>query len=227
MRILLLGLLCLVCGANAQDKPLPTYYIIGDSISVGMYQHLQPMLAGKVNVIHSPKSTRDTAKGLGFIPGWFPPGTHYDIISLNFGLWDLAYRMKNRPGHAGRCSIRDGGKLKTDPATYEMNLSQIMDDIDGHADTIIWVDTTYIPLKGNCRKPGSEDVYNAIARKLATKHGYRVLHFDSKHQTRNGHFKDEGYEYLAKQMNVCIQSIINHSVNTTCPAATVAGNANR
>lgn len=228
--VIALALPAVVASAARQ----PTVYVIGDSISSlakrrpGYAFYAADMLKGVVSIshnanpVHSPDpelhwNARDTEWGLEYMHSWLD-GRHFDVITFNFGLWDLAYRAPT-PRNAWNCDVKTG-KLSTTPELYEKNLNGIADFIKPHARVVVWVDTTPIPAGNGCRQTSAEVAYNAIAERVAGAHGFLILRFESRGQKKaDVHYTAAGFKFLGQQYAACMRFALRTQAGASgvCP----------
>lgn len=168
------------------DPKLPRVLLIGDSVSRGYTMATRAALKGKANVHRAPENCGPTANGLKKLDVWLGEGK-WDVIHFNFGIHDRA----------------------TPLADYEKRLEEIITRLKKTGAKLIWASTTPIPTDA-AKKQTAESIVerNAIAEKLAKKHGMTVddlftfitPHLATLQPPLDVHFKAEGYELLGKQV---------------------------
>jgi len=234
MKVLCLVLALAIPAVVVSAAGLPTVYVIGDSISSltkrrpGYAFYAADALKGVASISHNANpvrspdpelhwNARDTGWGLEYMHAWLD-GRHFDVITFNFGLWDLAYRAPT-PRNPWNCDLKTG-RLSTTPESYEKNLDVIADFIKPHARMVVWVDTTPIPAANGCRQPGAEVAYNAIAERVAKAHGFLILHFESRDQKQaDVHYTAAGFRLLGQQYATCLRYALRAQTGASgsCP----------
>jgi hypothetical protein len=174
------------------DPKLPRVLLIGDSVSRGYTMATRAALKGKANVHRAPENCGPTANGLKKLDVWLGD-REWDVIHFNFGIHDRA----------------------TPLADYEKRLEEIITRLKKTGAKLIWASTTPIPTDA-AKKQIAESIVerNAIAEKLAKKHGMAVNdlftfitpHLATLQPPLDVHFKAEGYELLGKQVASSIES---------------------
>ena len=98
----------------------------------------------------------------------------WDLIHINIGLGDLAYRVPNVKTF--RILPRTAGGVRTtDTTTYEMNLIKIAKRLKQTGAKIVWSTTTPIrSSRTDVFEVGSEIEYNRIAEKVMKQNGILV-----------------------------------------------------
>jgi hypothetical protein len=115
--------------ATANDIPgKPRVLFIGDSISGNYDRSFRHALSGKANIYHPPVNCGPATNGVTHIVPWLGPytqkGYHWDVISFNFGQWDLSKGSKE---------------------TYQKSLHVIIKELIKTKAKLIFVTTTPIP----------------------------------------------------------------------------------
>jgi hypothetical protein len=115
--------------ATADDIPgKPRVLFIGDSISGNYDRAFRGALSGKANIYHPPVNCGPATNGVENIVPWLGPykqkGFHWDVISFNFGQWDLAKGSKE---------------------TYQKSLHIVIAELVKTKAKLIYVTTTPIP----------------------------------------------------------------------------------
>ncbi len=115
--------------ASVNDDPkLPRVLFIGDSISGNYDRAFRGALEGKANIYHPPVNCGPATNGAEHIMNWLGPytqkGYHWNVISFNFGQWDLA---------------------KGSEETYQTALHSVINELLKTKAKLIWVNTTPIP----------------------------------------------------------------------------------
>ena len=136
-------------------QPLPTVYLLGDSISAGYAPGVAALLAGAAEVRLRPNNGRDSRHLLAHAAAWLGP-ERLAVIQFNCGLHDL------KRGHAT-------GEVAVPLDEYAANLRQLVPLLLEHAGAIVWARTTPVvdgqpnTSKGFDRFNRDVDAYNAAA----------------------------------------------------------------
>jgi len=174
------------------DPKLPRVLLIGDSVSRGYTMDVRADLKDKANVHRAPENCGPTANGLRKLDVWLGDGK-WDIIHFNFGIHDRA----------------------TPLADYEKRLEEIIVRLKATGAKVIWASTTPIPLDA-AKKQTPESIVerNAIAEKLAKKHGLAVddlftfitPNLATLQNPNDVHFNAAGYKALGAQVAKVIEA---------------------
>lgn len=183
--------------------PLPTLFVIGDSISFHYGPFLKKYLEGHF-IIDSKKDNGDAAKNLdvpvggnsgdshmvvGFLKTKFKdPGFKPDYLLLNCGLHDIKHNPPN-------------GKIQVDEKEYRENLTAIVNMLRTRNIKLIWVRTTAVvdsihnrhvnPATGFLRYAADVDKYNHIADDVCKENGIPEIDlFGFTRQLGNEQFQD-------------------------------------
>ncbi|MDO6719234.1 SGNH/GDSL hydrolase family protein [Psychrosphaera sp. 1_MG-2023] len=193
--------------SNPKDNPnLPNVLLIGDSISIGYTVHVRKLLKGKADVFRIPTNGRYSSYGLEHIDDWLRT-RNWDVISFNWGLWDICYRHPESKNTGHRDKIN--GSLTTTPTQYKQNMTQLIHRLKATKAKLIWSATTPVPEGEVGRKVGDEIIYNDIVKQLAMKnnvvindlHSHALLKIPAIQKKQGDvHFTSAGYKYLAKQV---------------------------
>ncbi|MEK6247645.1 MAG: SGNH/GDSL hydrolase family protein, partial [Planctomycetales bacterium] len=126
---------------ESEDPKLPRVLFIGDSISGNYDRGFRGALEGKANVHHPPANCGPAGNGrlkmLTWLGAYDQPGHQWDVISFNFGQWNV----------------------NTSKASYQSDLRAIADMLTKTKAKLIWVTTTPIPggYGDIAGKPARED----------------------------------------------------------------------
>lgn len=199
----------LICGSFRDQKP--KILIIGDSISLGYTPFVKSTLADQATVIHCKGNAEYSAYGLSKLDSWLGD-EHWDVIQFNWGLWDICYRDQSKPvTYNNRDKIH--GQITTTKADYAKNLQEAINRLKQTKAKLIFVTTTCVPDDEAGRYDKDVQEYNAIAIKIMKKNNIPVNDLyplsKSVHQTDglgtpgngNVHYKDSGYQKLAKKVD--------------------------
>ena len=108
------------------------YLVIGDSVSMGYFSQLKLNLSATHQSIHAPGNCDNANWGNRCLKGWLGPDpARWDIISMNWGLHDLAYPDNEH------LSLPVYTKLLTSIFTQLRHLAPKA--------TLLWVSTTPVP----------------------------------------------------------------------------------
>ena len=192
---------------NPVDKPnLPRVLLIGDSISLGYTVPVRKLLLGKANVYRVPDNARNAAYGLSKIDEWLGKKP-WDVISFNWGLWDICYRNPEAKTQGHRDKVH--GAITASPEAYREALKAIVRKLKQTGAKLIWCSTTPVPQGEVGRIKGDEVKYNRIAAEIMRKNNIAVndlyayiLPRQANFQLKKGnvHFNPKGYDYLALQV---------------------------
>lgn len=191
-----------------EDPALPRVLIIGDSISIGYTPALRTLLQGKANVHRIPVNGGPTTRGLEQIEQWLGE-TNWDVIHFNWGLHDLRFVDENR-----KSVPVDKGKRLVPLDQYEQNLNKLVARLKQTGATLIWRNTTPVPLGSNYRIEGDEVSYNTVAERIMRKnniaiddhHTFMKRHGKELQRPADVHFTEEGSRKLAELAARAIQS---------------------
>ena len=79
----------------------PRVLIVGDSISIGYFPFVESYFSGKATVVHNKGNAQHTGNGLSKIHEWVGD-QKWDVIQINWGLWDLCYRNPDAKNQGNR-----------------------------------------------------------------------------------------------------------------------------
>jgi len=110
------------------------YLMLGDSISLGMKNGLSALLAPHDwELTHNPGNANNANFGQHCLTDWLRLETrHWDVISFNFGLHDIAYKQE-------RLTAEQYKRLLTNITTT------LVDEQKGSGTKLLWVTTTPVP----------------------------------------------------------------------------------
>ncbi|MBA7568302.1 hypothetical protein ES708_10023 [subsurface metagenome] len=200
--IILIVLLVVLSSGNNR---LPRIFIIGDSISIGYTPFVKEYYKDIALVEHNPGNAGDSGRGLENIRKWLGEGD-WDIIQINWGLWDLCYRHPDSKLYGNRDKIN--GTLTFTIDEYKANLDSIVTIIQDISDAeLIFVTTTYVPENEAGRYAKDVKKYNKAAKEVMKKHSVSVndiykesISIHKKHGIGNDdvHYNEEGNKKLAE-----------------------------
>ncbi|WP_243739334.1 SGNH/GDSL hydrolase family protein [Flavicella sediminum] len=177
--------------------------IIGDSISIGYTPFVKEALAAKAEVFHNVGNAQHTRNGLEKIDSWLGD-KEWNIIQINWGLWDLCYRNPTKTGPKSRDKVN--GVLTNEIDVYAANLEKLVTRIKEKSNAkIIFVTTTYVPNKEPGRFYKDVAKYNAVAKEVMDKNAVIVndiyeksipIHMQFGNGETDVHYSKEGYKEL-------------------------------
>lgn len=185
--------------------------IVGDSISLGYTPFVKETLKDRAVVSHNRGNAQHSGYGLENIEEWIQKD-EYDIIQINWGLWDLCYRHKDSKVQGNRDKVN--GSVTYTLEEYEHNLEEIVKKIQSRTDAqIIFVTTSYVPKKEEGRYTKDTQKYNKVAKRVMLKYGVKVndiykesksIHKDFGQGVNNVHYKKEGSKELSKLISTSL-----------------------
>ena len=182
---------------------LPKVLIIGDSISQGYTPQLTALLDGKAEITRIPENGESSSYGVEQLDEWLG-STRWDVISFNFGLWDVCYR--NAALADGNDFDKVHGVISVSPEQYRRNLEAIVRRLERTHAHLIWENTTVIPEGDPGRKPQDALTYNRIAKEVMDAHGIPVVDLydltagfgpELFKRPHNVHYSAAGYQKIA------------------------------
>lgn len=186
----------------ASEKP--NVLIIGDSISIGYTPFVQENLKEEANVSRIPANSQDTNFGKQNIKAWLAP-KKWDVITFNFGLWDMCYRNPGPVTTENRDKVN--GKQAVPIEQYAENLEQLVAEMKKTEAKLIFVTTTVVPDREPGRFQQDVKLYNETAKAVMAKNGIEVVDLETASrkvpkQFHEGptdvHYSPEGYKALAE-----------------------------
>ncbi len=201
---------------------LPRVLILGDSISLGYTPLVVEKLKGRAFVTRPAANCGPSEfflRARGNIGNWLGEQP-WDVIHVNFGIWDHHFVNDNeeiffREQHPEIMSLPDikerlkaiarlGFHTRTTPEDYAKNTREILTDLKGHAQSVIFALSTPVPLYDDLYGTAKcIPEYNDIALKVCSELSVPVnnlysvalpLHEDQKDGC---HFSAYGYNILA------------------------------
>lgn len=168
-----LAALCFAAASLVEaGSTLPKVLIMGDSISQGYTPHLTALLEGKAEITRIPENGESSSYGVEQLDEWLG-STRWDVISFNFGLWDVCYRNAALPDGSDLDKVH--GVISVSPERYRRNLESIVRRLERTHAHLIWENTTVIPEGDPGRKPQDALIYNRIAKEVMDAHGIAVV----------------------------------------------------
>lgn len=165
--------------------PLPSCYLVGDSISLNYGEFLEAALIGQCTYhrkdgMHEANLNLDDPKGANggdsrmlrrYLEAWAEsnPDKQHTILALNCGLHDI----KRYP---------DTNEIAVGPEEYRENLEAIVTVAPRIADKLLWIRTTPIDDAMHAQRKANFgrftvdlDTCNRIADEVMSKHGIRII----------------------------------------------------
>lgn len=218
-RIILSSLLFLLITFSGFDIPQQKILIIGDSISIGYTPFVRKYFQGKALVTHNPGNGQHTRTGLDKIEEWIGE-EKWDLIQLNWGLWDMAYRHPDSEASGNRDKVK--GKITFSVDEYAKNLDLLILKIRELTDAkLIFVTTSYVPEEEAGRFSTDPEKYNGAAKAVMQKHGVAVndIYEDSKaiHKSYGRgiddvHYTAKGSRELGKLIVSFMEKVLNGEI---------------
>jgi lysophospholipase L1-like esterase len=206
MKHILLLIVIFIALSGFQSSQKPKILIIGDSISIGYYPHVQEDLEERATTKHNPGNAEHTATGLKKIHEWLDTD-EWDVIVFNWGLWDLCYRHPESTVYGNR--DKTNGQITHTIEEYAKNLEALVKILKNSQAKLLFVNTSYIPPLEAGRVAGDDLKYNEVAEKIMTHYQIPVIDLNSpsrKIHRKHGkgkddvHYTDMGYQKLARHI---------------------------
>jgi lysophospholipase L1-like esterase len=206
--IALLAMALGISGCNGSGGAAPvSYFLVGDSISLGYLPYVQDLLPRTSHNGTCPyfqdDETGDTNNGgssrrdAACIALWLN-GTNHTVVHFNAGLHDVHDCF---------------GRHQVELSDYLENLQTVLDAIRANGAIPVFATTT--PVEGDiyCHSDSDIRTYNAAAVSLMHGQGvliddlydYMLPEQDKYHLPGNIHFTQEGNAYLGMEVAACLQ----------------------
>lgn len=202
-KLFLINILYLLSLLGVQKEEKPKILIIGDSISIGYTLFVQEYFSDQAIVKHNPGNAQHTGTGLQKIEEWIGV-EDWDLIQINWGLWDLCYRHPDSKEYGNRDKVN--GTLTYSLEEYRANLDSLVTKIQKISDAkLIFVTTTYVPENEAGRFEKDAKKYNKVANSVMKKHGVTIndlykpsiaIHREFGQGDADVHYTPEGYKQL-------------------------------
>ena len=219
---------------TAVSADLPNLLVLGDSISMGYTPFVKRRLAGVANVSRPACNCRATQTYLasrGGMTAWV--GTnHWDVITVNAGIWDICYMKGNPLGtdhywgadaelgklpplQRGTAIRARGFHVRTPILEYQANLRKILAYLKSTGATVIFALTTPVPAYENDDRCGLFRVYNEIAVGVCAELGVRTVDLYAVAERNYDkikdrcHFNDAGNDLLAETLVTAVTDALN------------------
>lgn len=190
--------------------------IIGDSISIGYTPYVWKYFQGKALVTHNPGNAQHTGTGIEKIEEWIGD-EDWDVIQINWGLWDLVYRHPDATPYGNRDKVN--GTVTFSPDEYASNLDQIVTKIKEISDAkLVFVTTSFVPEGESGRFSSDPEKYNAVAKEVMKRHGIPVndiyeaskaIHKESGRAVNDVHYTQKGSDELGKIIVAFLEKELN------------------
>ncbi|MFI3293510.1 MAG: SGNH/GDSL hydrolase family protein [Rikenellaceae bacterium] len=177
--------------------------IIGDSVSQGYTKIATKELADIANIVHNPGNGKDTTNGLKYIDEWLAINK-WDIIHLNWGLWDLCYRHPESKTQGKRDKVN--GTIAVPIDDYAKNLEALVKKLKSSGAKLIFATTTYVPINEAGRFVEDATKYNKVAKEIMMRYDVTInplydhsltIHPKYGKGDDDVHYTDEGYKALS------------------------------
>jgi lysophospholipase L1-like esterase len=211
IKALIASSIFFVMSCNADQLSKPQVLIIGDSISLGYTPYVRKVLDSKAVVTHSPGNSQDSTNGVRNLQRWIG-STKWDVISFNFGLWDICYRQ---PGSITKDhKDKVNGSIAVPLDQYERNLDLIASQLKAAGANVIFQSITVVPSQDPCRNSVDVEKYNQTAAKVMKRLNIPVndlqgvsasLPDDMRESNTDVHYTKPGYLELAKSVAKSIE----------------------
>lgn len=210
--IVISAMLC--TGAWAADPVKPNVLVIGDSISIGYTPYVKGSLEGRAVVTHNAGNAQDSNNGVSNIDAWIGGG-RWDVISFNFGLWDLCYRLPGPITATNRDKIH--GTISVPVEQYRANLRIIATKLKATGARIVYQTTTVVPAAEPGRYSSDVTIYNDAAKSVMRDLGIAVndlqavsaaLPDSMRESNTDVHYTEAGYSEIAKSVTASINGLL-------------------
>ncbi len=204
----ILILMIFLAGITSCQNNKVKILIIGDSISIGYTPFVRENLKNIADVSHNLGNAQHTRTGLDSIESWIG-NDDWDIIQINWGLWDLCYRHPDSKEQGNRDKIN--GEITFNIKDYGDNLESIVKLIGKKTNAvIIFVTTTYVPDGEAGRFREDAIRYNDVAKRVMESNNIKVndiyeksieIHNNFSKDVNDVHYSKEGYKELGMQIS--------------------------
>jgi hypothetical protein len=203
-----------LAGCAGHPDTRPKVLIIGDSISLGYTPYVKQLLASDAELVHSEGNSEDSNNGVRNVENWIG-SKKWDVISFNFGLWDLCYRMPGPITFQNRNKV--DGTIAVPLAQYEQNLSRVAARLKATGAKVIFQNTTFVPNNEPGRYAADVSRYNQVAAAVMKRYDIPVndlsavsakLPAQMYESDTDVHYTEPGYAELAKSVAASIRSAL-------------------
>lgn len=201
-------------GCNADQLSKPQVLIIDDSILFGYTPYVRKVLDSKAVVAHSAGNSQDSNNSVRSFRRWIG-SRKWDVISFNFGLWDICYRQ---PGSIAKDhNDKVNGSIAVPLDQYERNLDFIASQLKATGANVIFRSITVVPSQDPCRNSVDVEKYNQAAAKVMKRLNIPVndlqivsasLPDSMRESNTDVHYTKPGYAELAKSVAKSIEDAL-------------------
>jgi lysophospholipase L1-like esterase len=188
--------------------------VIGDSISIGYTPHVKTALEDQALVVHNEGNAQDSKNGVQQADVWIG-SDKWDVISFNFGLWDLCYRLPGPITTDNRDKVN--GTIAVPLAQYRENLTAVATKLKSTGAKLVYQTTTVVPQAEPGRYSTDVSVYNDAAISVMQKLGIPVNDLQSvtahlpdsmRESDSDVHYTDAGYAEISQSVTESIKRLL-------------------
>jgi len=207
IKIFQISIILALSVLTACNESPPRILIIGDSISLGYTPFVKAHFSGNAEIFHNPGNAQHTGTGLDKVADWLGEAD-WDIVQINWGLWDLCYRHPDSEVQGNRDKVN--GDITFSVEDYESNLDSIMSILKSKTKAkLIFVTTSYVPENEAGRFMEDAQKYNEAAKSVMEKYSVIVndiyeqsakIHKEYGLGSDDVHYTKEGYKQLSEHI---------------------------
>ena len=207
IKIFQISIILALSVLTACNESPPRILIIGDSISLGYTPFVKAHFSGNAEIFHNPGNAQHTGTGLDKVADWLGEAD-WDIVQINWGLWDLCYRHPDSEVQGNRDKVN--GDITFSLEDYEANLDSIMSILKSKTKAkLIFVTTSYVPENEAGRFMEDAQKYNEAAKSVMEKYSVIVndiyeqsakIHKEYGLGSDDVHYTKEGYKQLSEHI---------------------------
>lgn len=214
IKMLLVSAIICVGGCDAPPHEKPKVLIIGDSISIGYTPYVQRSLESRALVVHSLGNAQDSNNGIQRLDAWIGL-EKWDVISFNFGLWDLCYRRPGPITQENRDKVN--GAIAVSLDQYAKNLDVIATRLKATGAKVIFQNVTVVPSNEPGRNSSDVYRYNQVAAGVMERLDIPVNDLQSvtaglademRESNTDVHYTEPGYAEIAKSVTKSIEAAL-------------------
>lgn len=214
IKVLLISAIIFVGGCDAPTHERPKVLIIGDSISIGYTPYVQRSLDSRAQVMHSQGNAQDSNNGIRNLEAWVG-SQKWDVISFNFGLWDICYRRPGPITQENRDKVN--GIMAVPLNQYEKNLYVIASRLKATGANVIFQNITVVPSNEPGRNSSDVYRYNQVAASVMARLDIPVNDLQSvtagladgmRESGTDVHYTESGYAEIAKSVTRSIEAAL-------------------
>ncbi len=188
--------------------------IIGDSISIGYTPYVQRSLDSRAQVMHNQGNAQDSNNGIQNLEAWVG-SQKWDVISFNFGLWDICYRRPGPITQENRDKVN--GIMAVPLNQYEKNLYVIASRLKATGAKVIFQNITVVPSNEPGRNSSDVYRYNQVAASVMARLDIPVNDLQSvtagladgmRESGTDVHYTESGYAEIAKSVTKSIEAAL-------------------